>query len=146
MSLEDLMDDIGEERLSAEDVQRRVDDWLVRIDELLSGIRTWAHEAGWSVEAGTPVPMDEDPMRRAGLSPRQQPALRLRTAAGAELWIRPKALWVIGANGRVDLFSMKGAFILIDVAEPYQDASWVLHIIGKQHGRPFHPALLAELV
>lgn len=145
MALDDLMDPLDETVLSRADVEKRVDDWLSRLDNLLVDIRAWAGREGWTAESDAPVPMHEELMQRVGMPKRDQPALRLRNADGAELWIRPKALWVIGANGRVDLFSRHGAFILIDLAEPLQPPHWVLHVIGKGKGRPFSPPLLADL-
>jgi hypothetical protein len=51
---------------------------------------------------------------------------------------------VAGANGRVDIFSPKGVFVLIDVAEPLNRPAWVLHRVGQGKGRPFTPELLRE--
>jgi hypothetical protein len=85
-------------------------------------------------------------MERFGLPPRDQPSLTLRSPDGAEIWIWPKALWVIGANGRVDLFSRRGAFVLIDIADSFQPPRWILHYLGKGEPQPFDPRLLADLI
>lgn len=146
MIADDLEDRFDELEAPQEHIERRVADWLSRLTLLFNGIRDWATRAGWTVEDDDPVRMSEEPMWAIGMAERQQPALRLHNGAGLELWIRPKGLWVIGANGRVDLYSGKGAFILVDLAEPFQHPQWVLHIIGKQKGRPFSPDLLADLV
>ncbi len=41
--------------------------------------------------------------------------------------IKPIGLWIIGANGRVDILFKDGAVTLVDEAERFQAASWVAH-------------------
>src|ERR1019366_7471849 len=110
-----------------------------RLDTLFKQIKAWAAATGWTAEDGAPTPMHEEMMERFGVSERQQPTLRVRSGKGPEIWIKPKGLWVIGANGRVDMYSRKGAFALVDVADTFQAPQWVLHRIGKRHGQPFNP-------
>lgn len=143
---QDPIDDIDEPDFTSEHVTRRVDDWLERLGTLIGQIRTWAQSIGWAAEDGTPIPMDEEFMRRAGLPAREQPTLSVRSPDGAEVWIKPKGLWVIGANGRVDLYSRKGAFTLVDTADEFQTPRWILHRIGKTDGQPFDPAQLRDMV
>jgi hypothetical protein len=90
--------------------------------------------------------MREEMMERFGVAERKQPTLSVRSPTGGEIWIKPKGLWVIGANGRVDIYSRKGAFTLVDVADTFQMPQWVLHRIGKTDGQPFNPQQLADMV
>ena len=87
-------------------------------------------------------------MERVGEPARVQPTLVLRSGEGAEVSIKPKALWVIGANGRVDVLSRKnGVYVLIDRAEPLEPPQWILRKVGAGgDGRAFDPELLAEMV
>lgn len=146
MGQEQPLDDLDEPQITAEDVDRRVDDWLRRLDGLFAEIKTWANANGWSVEDGAPIPMHEEPMERLGVRERQQPTLSLRSPEGAEVWIKPKGLWVIGANGRVDMYSRKGAFTLVDVADEFETPRWILHRIGQGAGQPFEPGQVADMV
>lgn len=141
------LDDIDEPKVTADDVQRRVDDWLCRLDQLFDGIKDWAEQHGWTVSEGT-VPMNEEPMQAVGIRPRGQPVVTLKNQTGAVVYVKPKGLWVIGANGRVDLYSPKGVFVLVDVAEPFQLPRWILHKVGSgmQKGRSFEPEMIANLV
>ena len=66
---------------------------------------------------GAPIPMHEPLMSKFGIPERAQPALVLRSPTGWGVWIKPRALWVAGANGRIDIYSKKGVFTLIDIAE-----------------------------
>ena len=83
-------------------------------------------------------------MQRCGITEREQPSLSVRSPQGAEIWIWPKALWVIGANGRVDIFSAKDVYVLVDVADEFQAPRWILHRVGKMDGRPFDRAYAVD--
>jgi hypothetical protein len=148
MSERDQIGDVDEPEISKESVVKRVKDWLKRLDALLNQIKNWASANGWTVEDGAPVPMREEPMERFAVPESRQPSLSIRSVQGAEIWIKPKGLWVIGANGRVDIYSRKGAFTLVDVADVFQKPRWVLHRVGngKADGQLFDPKQLADLV
>jgi hypothetical protein len=104
MSERDQIGDVDEPEISKESVVKRVKDWLKRLDALLNQIKNWASANGWTVEDGAPVPMREEPMERFAVPESRQPSLSIRSVQGAEIWIKPKGLWVIGANGRVDIY------------------------------------------
>lgn len=146
MSQHDPIDDVDEPEITAEYVNQRVEDWLQRLGDLFGQIKAWAKASGWSTEGGAAIPMHEELMVRFGVPAREQPSLTIRSPEGAEIWVKPKGLWVIGANGRVDFFSRKGAFTLVDIADPFEGSRWVLHRIGKGDGRPFDPKQLADMV
>jgi len=146
MDQSDLLATADGESLTPAHVQRRVDDWLARLDALMTDIRRWAADHGWQAEDAAPIPMHEEPMQRAGVPEHQQPALHLRDPSGREVWVQPKALWVIGANGRVDIFSPLGIYRLIDRADPFAAPEWVLYQLGNRQGRRFEPSDLAATV
>lgn len=147
MDLDYPMDDIDEPELTAPEIDVRVVDWLNRLTDVFGRIANWAVAHGFTVEDTEPVSMYEERMERAGVAAREQPSLTLRHALGERIWIRPKALFTIGANGRIDLFSVKGGiYVLIDIAEPLDRPHWILHKAGAGNGRPFDPELLAEMV
>jgi hypothetical protein len=124
MSYHDGMDDYDLPELTAKEVHERVEDWLRRIDELFARIRGWAVAHGLTVKDGEKRPMLEERMERVGEPAREQPTLVLRSAEGKEIWIWPIALWVTLANGRVDVLTQKGIYVLIDKAEPLQPPQW----------------------
>ncbi len=148
MSYHDAMDDYDLPELTAQEVHERVEDWLRRLDELFGQIRTWAAAHGLTVKDGESRPMLEERMERVGEPAREQPTLVLRSAEGIEVSVKPKALWVIGANGRVDVLSRKsGVYVLIDRAEPLDPPQWILRKVGAGgDGRAFKPELLEELI
>ncbi len=147
MSYHDAMDDYDLPELSAQEVHERVEDWLRRLDDLFARIRTWAAAHGLAVKDGEPRPMLEERMERVGEPARAMPTLVLRSAEGKEIWIWPIALWVTLSNGRVDVLSQKGIYVLIDKAEPLQPPQWMLWKVGAGgRGRAFDPGQLAEMV
>jgi hypothetical protein len=148
MSYHDAMDDFDLPELTAQEVHERVEDWLQRLDDLFARIRDWAITHGLTVKDGEPRPMLEERMERVGEPAREQPTLVLRSAEGIEVSIKPKALWVIGANGRVDVLSRKsGVYVLIDRAEPLEPPQWIFRKVGAGgDGRAFDPELMAELI
>ncbi len=147
MSYHDAMDDYDLPELTAQEVHERVEDWLRRLDDLFARIRSWAVAHGLAVKDGEPRPMLEERMERVGEPAREQPTLVLRSAEGKEIWIWPIALWVTLSNGRVDVLSQKGIYVLIDKAEPLQPPQWMLWKVGAGgSGRAFDPEQLAEMV
>jgi hypothetical protein len=115
----DPINEMEGREVTAESVNERLDDWLQRLNALFAQIKTWAASIGWTVEDGAPILMHEEMMQRFGIADRSQPTLRVKNSDGAEIWIKPKGLWVIGANGRVDMYSRKGAFALVNVADVF---------------------------
>ena len=145
MTQSDPIDDIDEPVLTTEQVQRRVRDWLDRLEALFGGIKVWAAENGWTVNESM-LPMLEETMRQYGVAAAVQPSLALASPNGSTVLVKPKALWVIGANGRVDIYSSRGTYVLVDVAEQFEPAQWRLHRLARWSGRPFNPTQLAEMV
>ena len=63
--------------LTKADVERRVEDWLQRLERLYRGIAQWADERGWSVDRAQTVEIHEELMRRFAVPARRQPVLRI---------------------------------------------------------------------
>ena len=97
-----VLDDVTDETVDAVYVQRRVDDWVARVEGLYAELRGWLPD-GWSASAGAPVRMHEEMMRRFDVAPREIPTLRLAGAADECAVLEPRGLWIVGANGRVDM-------------------------------------------
>ncbi len=147
MSLHYSIDGVDEPEITPDYVNQRVEDWLKRLDDLFAQIKVWASANGWTVADGGASPMRGELMERTGVKQREQPSLYVRNAGGADIWIRPKGLWVIGANGRVDVYAGNKVYTLVDVADPLQTPQWVLHRVGMgTRGEPFDPKLLAGMV
>jgi hypothetical protein len=143
-SIEDMDD--HELQIDKDYVQRRVDDWIDRLHKLKASVKAWAQKNNWIISDFTTA-MHEELMQNHGIPSRPLPGLILTGPNNTQVSIKPKGLWVIGANGRVDIYSPKGAYVLVDIANHFQQAKWVLYRPGeKQQGQAFAPALLATMV
>jgi hypothetical protein len=140
------LDDIDEIEPTAEEVRAQVEHWLGRIDELYSAIETWAAGQGWRIEDGEPVPVEDERLERLAIGPVQQPTLVLHAPTGQRVSIRPKSLWVIGANGRIDIFAPGRVYVLIDVAESMAPPRWRFHRLGRGPIEPFTAEKLASMI
>ena len=128
-------------------VERRVKDWLDRLEKMFSSTEDWAEEHGWSIIHPDSIIMNEEEMIRSGVSQQKQPMLRLERADGGFALFRPKALWVIGANGRVDLYTSQGTFVIVDLAEKFSDPNWKIYGADKlKSGLAFSPEVLEKVV
>jgi len=145
----DDLDDM-EERLQSpvtkDIVEARVEDWKNRLRALFRQVTAWASENGWNVDDSGTVGMHEEIMQKFGVPATEQPTLRLDGEQGYVLF-KPKGLWVIGANGRIDLYTSKGTFIIVDLAETGCPPTWtIFRATQKRDGDQFTPEMLASLV
>jgi hypothetical protein len=104
-------------------VVRRVDDWVGRIDRLYRQIEEWL-PSGWTGSRVGTVRMHEELMQKFGVPPRDLPVMELSYNGKPSARIEPRGLWIIGENGRLDLFSRPGHYVIIDSAENFEPADW----------------------
>lgn len=129
------------------DVEARVHDWLTRLNGFFRENSQWAQSQGWTIDLSGRVPMHEHLMQKFRVSAAQQPVLRIDSPQGGYALFKPKGLWVIGANGRIDLYTGKGAFVIIDQAEKFEPPKWRLfRSENKREGVAYDPALLSGLM
>jgi hypothetical protein len=104
-------------------VERRVDDWLDRINKLYAQIQSWL-PPGWTADRGGPGRMREELMAKFGVAARDVPVLELSYQGTPSARIEPRGLWIIGANGRLDLFRGRNHYIIVDTAENFATPEW----------------------
>ena len=107
----------------AEHIRQRVEDWNNRLHALYDMIGGWL-PAGWTAREGAPVCMHEEIMREFRIHPKQLPTLELVNRTGDVATLEPRALWVIGCNGRVDLKRGNHHYLVVDLAENFETAHW----------------------
>lgn len=89
--------------------------------------------------------MFDELMQQCGGPATEQPTLRSDADHDYALF-KPKGLWVIGANGRIDLDTSKGPFIIVDLAERGASSRWtIFRASPKPDGEGFTPDILARL-
>ena len=65
-------------------------------------------------------------MRAANIAARMLPSLTLVAEDQRRTILEPRGLWIIGANGRLDLASGVTRYITVDVAENFTPPKWIV--------------------
>ena len=118
-----VLDDVTSETIDAAHIRRRVDDWEERLNGLYAVIGDWLPD-GWEARQGTPVMMHEELMRKYGVAAKRIPTLELLGRAGEIVKVEPRGLWIIGGNGRVDLKRDGHRYLIVDMAENFEQPNW----------------------
>lgn len=115
--------------ISTHSLIRRIDNWETRIRNLYSLVGEWVEEidGAYTTDDQDSVVMNEELMRRYGISPRQLPVLSIKKDGELVATIKPYGLWTIGSNGRIDLYSPKLTGFIVDRSEPYSSPIWQLY-------------------
>lgn len=112
--------------LTKEYVAERVQDWKRRVSGLYQKVSDWLPD-GTTTDMRSSVHMHEDLMKRFGVPATTLPVL---TFLHGQTWVGklvPQGLWIIGANGRVDMFSANGGqAIIVDRSENFAAPNWLI--------------------
>jgi hypothetical protein len=146
--------DIRESReLTTDRAVQRLDDWRKRVHALYDDIQEELEGTRFAVDRSRKHHSYEELAQRAGVAREDVPELDILRIAGpnglSAAMLIPRALWVIGANGRVDLRIMPASggsemHVLLDESEPLQGpAKWIRSRITTPFERePFDPTWL----
>jgi hypothetical protein len=126
-----VLEETTSEEIDREHIIRRIDDWVDRIEALYRQIGEWL-PAGWSTERQGTVRMHEELMQKFGVSARELPVLQLAHDGMPSARIEPRGLWIIGANGRLDLFRGRHHYIIVDAAENFSLPDWQIAPLGDR--------------
>jgi hypothetical protein len=128
-----------------EEAEELVEDWQHRLRTLFAEITAWAKANDWQVRDSGTVSMHDELMQKLGMAAIEQPTLRLDREDRYALF-RPKALWVIGANGRIDFYTSRNVFVIVDRAEPRAAPNWtIFRATTKLGGDRFQPEMIDHL-
>lgn len=126
-------------------IRARVVDWRDRVSHLFDEIVSWFPDL--LSDRSDTVAMDEEMMRKFDVAPELLPVLRLSNSEGQVAKFVPHGLWVIGTNGRVNLFTADERFVIIDRADYGVPARWeVAPSLRRRDKEPLSEATLARLV
>ena len=96
------------------EVLDRVEDWENRLSNLFIQVQQWVDEhPALQVDTSRRVTMSEDLMRNFGVPDRELAILDVLQGQETVVSLVPRALWIIGADGRVDLITRGGTQILV---------------------------------
>jgi hypothetical protein len=138
-----------------EQTLQRLRDWRSRVHGLYDQIEH-ALGADYSYDRTGKHRSAEERVQESGLNPEDVPpidVLRIELSGHPVAVIQPRGLWIIGANGRLDLLVVPKAdgrrlFILYDHSSPMEDRTdWqiVRPSDGPQHS-VFEPGRFRELL
>jgi hypothetical protein len=134
---------------------RRLRDWQSRVHTLYGQIE---HALGtdYSFDRTGKNRSMEERVQQAGLSLKDVPPLdilRIERAGRLVAVIQPRGLWIIGANGRLDLVMTPSTggqrlFTLIDLSSPMENRTdWrIVRADDRLHQPAFEPGRLRELM
>ena len=110
--------------VTKKEIESRVQDWQQRLIVLYSDIQKWLPaEMGYEIDTSGTTVMNEELMKQKGVPPVNLPTLKIFKDKEVLLFFQPKGLWVIGANGRVDVFGKVNNWILVDTSERFAAAT-----------------------
>lgn len=123
--------EVTDESITREHVLKRLGDWEHRLSDLYKLVENWLPDT-WRASRERSVLMDEEMMRRFDVGPRQLPALDLLSDDGRSASLEPRGLWIVGANGRIDLFSGDRHFVVVDKSARFDAPDWHIADFGKR--------------
>ena len=123
-----------ENKVDKKHIEKRVRDWKKRVSDLYSTINLWLNGSGYILRFGPKSTMYEELMSQFGIEATEIDTADVYKDKTFILTIKPKGLWIIGANGRIDILTIKGSFMLIDEAEQFQPPQWKLFNGDKHNG------------
>ena len=134
----DVIDELSLEdgKLNRETIIHRVEDWKSRLSTLYDQICDWLPSSFSGERSGT-IKMHEDLMKEYGVPATDVPVLNILHHGAWIAKLVPRALWIIGANGRLDLFIQDGHWILVDRAENFAPPRW--EVAPADHRRKLQP-------
>jgi hypothetical protein len=127
-------------------IEARIKDWTKRISDLYSLIDSWLDGSQYSLKTGAPVPMYEEMMSKFGIKQVDINTADIYAGSDLVLSIKPRGLWVIGANGRVDILSKKSNNILVDFADQFKAPKWKLFNGKEKSEVDFNQDVLLNLL
>ena len=109
-------------------IQQRVEDWKKRIEDLYAFVENELSQLpGVSIKKDRYVQMYEELMVKFDVEAQSIIILDVYKNGNLALSFKPVGLWVIGANGRIDILTSKGSYILVDRAEHGDNSQWVIY-------------------
>ena len=86
-------------------------------------------------------------MQKFNVSPVELPILELRKNKELLASFKPMGLWVIGANGRIDILTKAGSYILVDIAEKTEPSIWKVYTpSNRKQSVDFDSNFIAALI
>ena len=134
--------------MTATRVKERVANWIQRLTALFDQLENWAAAVPDARVARDHMPQQiEEMLARFSVSVRAIPTLTVFVDKKYRVAFVPSALWITGANGRVNVTTNFRQYALLDLAEQGQPSDWQLLVAGtRTHFKPFDQAVFSKLL
>jgi hypothetical protein len=134
--------------LSKQKVLNRIDDWEKRVHDLFLDIEIWIKDIPNVTLVHTKeMEMYEELMWKYKIPSRKLETANILMDGKIIMALRPYGLWIIGANGRIDLLYKNGGFYIIDNSEKYKSPIWKLYSTNnKEEPKDFNKNTFMELL
>lgn len=132
-----VLQEVTSADITREHVEERVQNWKARIEGLYDQLEEWL-PANWHAHRHETVQMNEQMMREFSVAPVRLHALKLKSDDGELAEVEPRGLWIVGANGRLDLLTAEEHYIIVDRAENFAAPQWQISPLNeRRESRPF---------
>ena len=102
------------ENVTQDYIIQRINDWEDRITLLINNMCEWVTERPeWKVEKSSVIQRNEYLMKEYDVKPRKLPAINFYNK-GERIYFLSSALWIVGANGRINIVTNSKLYILVD--------------------------------
>jgi hypothetical protein len=132
--------------INKEQVENRVRDWKKRVTDLYSDINLWLKDTEYTFKKGSKITMYEELMSQFGIPASEIDTADVHKGKHFILSIKPKGIWIIGANGRIDILTTKGSYMLVDTADEFSKPQWKLLNGNKKNGMEFNKQTFIQLL
>lgn len=127
-------------------VEKRVKDWKKKVSDLYTTIKGWIKQTEYSIKLGGKIVMYEELMAQFNVQAVEIDTADIYKDEKIILTIKPKGLWIIGANGRIDILSTRGSYMIVDTAEQFKTPKWKLYNGDKKNGIDFTKQSFLQLL
>ena len=115
-------------KIDKEYIENRVKDWKERLAELYKNVeQALSDHREIAYKKDRMTTMNEELMQKFDVHPEQIPLLDIYKNDVLIATFKPIGLWVIGANGRVDILTKKGSYIVVDTSDKGAAPSWKVY-------------------
>ena len=135
-----------ENKIDKQLIEKRVSDWKKRIAELYSNINTWLSDSEYALKVGHKLTMYEELMAHYDVPATEIDTKDVYKGKTFILAFKPRGLWIIGANGRIDILTTNGNYILVDSAAPFETPQWKLFNGDRNNGVEFTESTFLKLL
>lgn len=129
-------------------IEDRLSDWRERIGDLYNAMDGWLQNNNqYYFKTSTPITLEEEMMGKFGVNKVQLPTANIFRNNNLVASLKPKGLWVIGANGRVDLISKSKLIMLLDLSEQFENPKWeIAYSTNRQKRLPLNELNLIKVL